>query len=217
MAEGVQCGHCEKRYKNRASMSSHVSRAHRPEVERRPLSGAKARAASVPASGKRVQSPRAIRKHRAPPVVGDVAKVHAQLSSALRVQHAYKLGSDVGKAKVVAAQAEVAALERSNKLLESRLRSAEIGLAHRAKLLSTARNEADDLKTDRMCVLCWERQRCMLLLPCMHQPLCAECLDEMKDNRSGIIPSCPMCRAVITSDIETSPGALPEARAPTGC
>ena len=67
--------------------------------------------------------------------------------------------------------------------------------------------------TDRMCVLCWERQRCMLLLPCMHYPLCAECVDEMKDNRSGVTLSCPMCRAMITSDLETSP-APPQRLAP---
>jgi hypothetical protein len=190
MAERVQCGHCEKRYKNRASMSSHICRAHRPDAEERSLGGAEARAASIPTLGKQLRSPRAIRKHRAPPAIGDVAKEHAKLSSALRVQHAYRLGSEVSMTKVVAAQAEVAALKLSNKLLESRLRSAEIGLAHRAKLLSTARNEIDDLQTDRMCVICWERQRCVLLLPCMHYPLCAECLDEMKDNRSGVTPSC---------------------------
>ena len=219
MAERVQCGHCGKRYKNQGSMSTHISRAHRSGAKGLPPGAARDKAASVLASERQVKSPRAIRKHRVPPVRGDAAKAHEQLSSALKVQHAYKRGSEVGKAGVVAARAEVTALERSNKLLESRLRSAEIGLAYRAKLLSTARDEVDDLKTDRVCVLalCWERQRCMLLLPCMHHPLCAECLDDMKDKRIEKTPSCPMCRAVITSDLKTSLGALPEARAPIGC
>ena len=214
MAERVQCGHCGKRYKNQGSMSTHISRAHRSGAKGLPPGAARDKAASVLASERQVKSPRAIRKHRVPPAKKDTAKVRNQLSSALEVQRAYKRGSEVGKARIVAARAEVTALEQSNKLLESRLRSADIGLTHRAKLLATARNEADDLKTDCMCVLCWERQRCMLLLPCMHIPLCTECLDDMKDKRVETTPSYPMCRAVITSNLKTSPGALPEARAP---
>ena len=121
-----------------------------------------------------MKSPRVIRKHRVPPAKKDAARVRDQLSNALEAQRAYKRESEVGGAKVVAARVEVTALEQSNRLLESRLRSAEIGRTHLAKLLATARNELDNLKTDRMCVLRWKRQRCMLLLPCMYTPLCTE-------------------------------------------
>ena len=80
-------------------------------------------------------------------------KLQEQLSSALRAQHAYKLGPEVGKAKIVAAQAEVASLGQSNRLLESKLRAAERSIAYRTSLLATARDERDDLKTENMCVL----------------------------------------------------------------
>ena len=95
------------------------------------------------------------------------ARAQEQLSSALRVQHAYsyRMGSEVGKAKIVAAHTEVASLRQSNGLLESKLRAAERSITYRTKLLAKARDERDHgLKTERMCVFCWERQRCALLL-----------------------------------------------------
>ena len=106
--ERIPCTHCGKRYKNHGSIWTHVSRAHRSGAKKLPPGAAKRKASSAPALKKQVKSPRANRKRCAPPVEGDVARTNAQLGSALRVQHAYKIGSEVGKAKVVAAQTEVA-------------------------------------------------------------------------------------------------------------
>ena len=130
------------------------------------------------------------------------AKTQEQLSSALRVQHAYRVESEVSKAKM-------ASLEQSNRLLESKLCAAERSIAYRIKLLAKTRDERDDLKAERMCVLCWERQSCALLLSGAHYPMCVECLHDMTDALSGESPLCPMCREVVTSDLELSPGAPP--------
>ena len=162
----------------------------------------------------KVKSPRADHKRCVSPAKRAEARAQEQLSSALRVQHAYKMGSEVGKAKIVAAQTEAASLKQSNRLLESKLRATERSVAYRTKLLAKARDERDDLKTERMCVFCWERQRCALLLPCAHYPLCVECLNDMKDGLGMEPLACPMCREVVTSDLELSPGALPGPHAP---
>ena len=212
--ERIPCKHCDKRYKNSSSMWTHVSRAHRPSAQKLPPGAVKRKASSASASKKPVKSPCANRKRYVSPAKKAEARAQEQLSSALRVQHAYRMGSEVGKAKIVAAQAEVASLEQSNRLLESKLRAAERSIAYRTSLLGKARDERDDLKTENMCVCCWDRQRCALLLPCAHYPLCEECLDGMK-HRLEVGPlKCPMCSEEVMSDLKLSPGALPGPHAP---
>ena len=74
---------------------------------------------------KPVKLPRGNRKCYVSPAKDAEARAQEKLSSAPRVLHTYRVGSQVSKAKTVAAQAKVASLEQSNKLLESELRAAE--------------------------------------------------------------------------------------------
>ncbi|XP_066250134.1 uncharacterized protein [Euwallacea similis] len=48
-------------------------------------------------------------------------------------------------------------------------------------------------ETDKDCVICQERVKCILLLPCKHVCLCEECSEEMRDYKD----ECPICRSYI--------------------
>ena len=64
-------------------------------------------------------------------------------------------------------------------------------LARTRKAEDTARRAEDRL----LCVVCAERERRIVLLPCRHCVLCRECASVVAHG-SG---TCPMCRCVIKS------------------
>lgn len=47
----------------------------------------------------------------------------------------------------------------------------------------------------RLCVICHDREKCVILMPCRHMCLCVECSSHIA------VSSCPKCRAVISSKI----------------
>uniref|UniRef100_S4PRQ8 RING finger protein 26 n=1 Tax=Pararge aegeria TaxID=116150 RepID=S4PRQ8_9NEOP len=53
-------------------------------------------------------------------------------------------------------------------------------------------NDNDD-SVDALCVICQERQKCVLTLPCRHVCLCTECCMRLY----GYQRTCPICRTFI--------------------
>lgn len=73
--------------------------------------------------------------------------------------------------------------------LEAELkRSLDIVIAKKAVLI---RDQMENQKEQRLCVVCQERDKCVVLLPCRHMCLCEPCSQhtELKD--------CPLCRESI--------------------
>ena len=130
--------------KNRNSLRTHVSRAHRSNAKKPPPGAAKRKVLPASTSMRQEKPPRANRRCSISPAEEAKAEAQGQLSDALRVQHAYRLGSKAGKRKLTAAQAEVTFLERTNELLESKLRAPVRDIAYRTSLLAKARDERDD-------------------------------------------------------------------------
>lgn len=54
-------------------------------------------------------------------------------------------------------------------------------------------NEEADHMVDSLCVICQERQKCVLTLPCRHVCLCADCCRRLY----GYQRTCPICRTFI--------------------
>lgn len=52
-------------------------------------------------------------------------------------------------------------------------------------------------KEERMCVVCWAKERSVIMLPCKHQVTCSECADALM----GSTKTCPTCRATIEETI----------------
>ena len=63
--------------------------------------------------------------------------------------------------------------------------------------LSAERRIRVQAEDDRCCVICQDRPKCMVLLPCAHLCLCDHCgpLAEMD--------ACPMCRQPVLTRIRT--------------
>ena len=72
---------------------------------------------------------------------------------------------------------------------------------HTASFASTSSKPQDP---ERMCVVCMEREKSVVLMPCKHQCICKECVDQLK--RIAQIerkkPMCPVCRELIRDTIE---------------
>ena len=70
-------------------------------------------------------------------------------------------------------------------ILRGQLRKHEILLAYKAERLRVCRDERDDLRTEMVCVACWEKPRCVALLPCKHFTMCSECHTSGEDAWRG--------------------------------
>jgi hypothetical protein len=55
--------------------------------------------------------------------------------------------------------------------------------------------EVDRLKKERACVICLERQKVIMFLPCAHLASCVEC--------SVAMQTCPICRKKVEATIRT--------------
>ncbi|XP_066138439.1 E3 ubiquitin-protein ligase RNFT1-like [Euwallacea fornicatus] len=66
-------------------------------------------------------------------------------------------------------------------------------LFRRRKSQAEDQKPDESLATDKDCVICQERVKCILLLPCKHVCLCEECSEKMKDYKD----ECPICRSYI--------------------
>lgn len=57
----------------------------------------------------------------------------------------------------------------------------------------------DDEKERRMCVVCQDRSKSVLILPCRHMCLCVECGNQIARSRSRERRKCPLCRSKINT------------------
>ena len=74
-----------------------------------------------------------------------------------------------------------------------RLRSLKAERIAREKIEQQA--SQDD--SERVCVVCCDRERAVAFVPCGHRALCRECADRMVSHESGSEGlSCPVCRSV---------------------
>lgn len=55
------------------------------------------------------------------------------------------------------------------------------------------------LDSQQRCVICRDRQKCVLLLPCKHLCLCEECADYMFFSAQR--QNCPLCRSEINNSM----------------
>ncbi len=51
----------------------------------------------------------------------------------------------------------------------------------------------------KLCVVCSQRRRDVLLVPCNHMVLCEECADGLQ--AKGALDACPMCHELIKKRI----------------
>ena len=63
----------------------------------------------------------------------------------------------------------------------------------RGTMMGLIVNLEEDLQ--RLCVICHDSEKCVILMPCRHLCLCVECSNHIA------VDSCPKCRAVISSKI----------------
>lgn len=63
----------------------------------------------------------------------------------------------------------------------------------RGTMMGLIVNLEEDIQ--RLCVICHDREKCVILMPCRHLCLCVECSNHIA------VDSCPKCRAVISSKI----------------
>ena len=61
------------------------------------------------------------------------------------------------------------------------------------KLLAKVKHERDEAQIRNECVVCMDRPRAILFLPCEHCAVCASCADALQE--------CPNCRATIKTRI----------------
>lgn len=57
------------------------------------------------------------------------------------------------------------------------------------------RNKIENQKEQRMCVVCQEHEKSVVLLPCRHLCLCADC------STHDLLTMCPLCREKIVHKI----------------
>ncbi|XP_038046668.1 E3 ubiquitin-protein ligase SPL1-like [Patiria miniata] len=58
---------------------------------------------------------------------------------------------------------------------------------------------------DQMCVVCYDKVKNILILPCRHLCCCKECLDLITGSarsQGNAAAKCPLCRRAITSSLE---------------
>ena len=60
--------------------------------------------------------------------------------------------------------------------------------------LNFVKEENERLKTLMNCKICFEREACMVLLPCGHQMCCDQCFAKIK--------KCPVCRVTILGKVK---------------
>ncbi|VDK63200.1 unnamed protein product [Gongylonema pulchrum] len=75
------------------------------------------------------------------------------------------------------------------------------GASKRRRLRGRRASGCDNSEVSRiMCCVCFIHEKSILLQPCNHICLCANCIEELLDTYE--VPLCPLCRATITSYVD---------------
>lgn len=56
-------------------------------------------------------------------------------------------------------------------------------------------------REDKLCVVCQDREKCIMILPCRHLCICQDCQAPLLKSRNGV-PICPICRKLIRQTIK---------------
>ena len=70
---------------------------------------------------------------------------------------------------------------------------------HAASFATTLSTPQD---SDRMCVVCMEREKSVVLMPCLHLCICQGCVDQLVAQSGRKKAMCPVCRELITDTIK---------------
>ncbi|KAG8083577.1 hypothetical protein GUJ93_ZPchr0015g6891 [Zizania palustris] len=82
--------------------------------------------------------------------------------------------------------------EMPKKVLVREVQRLQLALGEQTKMSKLSQQQCDKLKNERiLCRICFDRDICIVLLPCRHYVLCETC--------SGKCRSCPICRLSIGS------------------
>jgi hypothetical protein len=61
--------------------------------------------------------------------------------------------------------------------------------------------EIEQMKEERLCVVCMERNKNVTLLPCAHLCMCMTCSDKLQS--AAAKPTCPLCQTTIERHLQT--------------
>uniref|UniRef100_A0A453KTA2 RING-type domain-containing protein n=1 Tax=Aegilops tauschii subsp. strangulata TaxID=200361 RepID=A0A453KTA2_AEGTS len=82
--------------------------------------------------------------------------------------------------------------EMPKKVLVKEIQRLQVALGEQSKMAMLSQQQCERLKNERiLCRICFERDICIVLLPCRHHVLCEPCSDKCQ--------SCPICRVPIES------------------
>ena len=70
---------------------------------------------------------------------------------------------------------------------------------HAASSASTVSKPQD---SEKMCVVCMEREKSVLLMPCLHLCICQGCTDQLIAHSGRKKAMCPVCRQLIKKTIK---------------
>ncbi|VAI32355.1 unnamed protein product [Triticum turgidum subsp. durum] len=87
--------------------------------------------------------------------------------------------------------------EMPKKVLVKEIQRLQLALGEQSKMAMLSQQQCERLKNERiLCRICFERDICIVLLPCRHHVLCEPCSDKCQ--------SCPICRVPIRSKLSVS-------------
>lgn len=84
--------------------------------------------------------------------------------------------------------------EMPKKVLVKEVQRLQLALGEQTKMAKLSQQQCDKLKNEQiLCRICFERDICIVLLPCRHYVLCEACSDKCR--------SCPICRVSIENKL----------------
>ncbi|KAM3275274.1 hypothetical protein ACQJBY_043936 [Aegilops geniculata] len=87
--------------------------------------------------------------------------------------------------------------EMPKKVLVKEIQRLQLALGEQSKMAMLSQQQCERLKNERiLCRICFERDICIVLLPCRHHVLCEPCSDKCQ--------SCPICRVPIESKLSVN-------------
>ena len=104
---------------------------------------------------------------------------------------------DVPRTRAKQATSRLRSLVRSNQLIESNTDSRNPTFSLPPPVVEVEVHvEPPNLNRRRLCVICMDRERDILLLPCRHLAVCDQCWD-----RPEVDVRCPVCRQEVDEEI----------------
>lgn len=79
-------------------------------------------------------------------------------------------------------------------------------LAPPAAILHLPQQQHMQSEEDHLCIVCMERRKCIVIVPCGHSLLCRTCLTGIKETSN----ECPVCRGAIEDSLELTSCLLPD-------